>query len=58
MRNSGSRSTKMRDIKENEYEEKSKALQRLNHLILKAIELSNIHEYAKKKLKEKKNDKK
>lgn len=49
---------KIFDIKENEYEEKSKALQRLNRLILKAIELSNIHEYAKKKLREKKNDKK
>lgn len=46
---------KLFDIKETEYEEKSNTLQRLNNLVLKAIELSNIHKYAKEKLNERKN---
>lgn len=40
------------NVKEEEYEEKSYIQQKLNNLILKAIELSNIHKEAKEKLNE------
>ncbi len=40
------------NVKEDEYEEKSRIQQKLNNLILKAIELSNIHKKAKEKLDE------
>lgn len=46
---------KLFDVKENEFKEKAKILQRLNNLILKAVELSGIHKDAKEQLGKKKN---